>query len=70
MRGYDLTNAQWRKSSYSGGSGGETCVEVADEFPGVVPVRDSKVTDGAVLIVGASAWAYFIDSTGVENSPC
>ncbi|MET8693032.1 DUF397 domain-containing protein [Streptomyces bauhiniae] len=70
MRGYDLTNALWRKSSYSGGSGGESCVEVADGFPGVVPVRDSKVKRGAVLIVGASAWTHFIDSAGAENSRC
>ncbi|MFC9154919.1 DUF397 domain-containing protein [Streptomyces bauhiniae] len=70
MRGYDLTNALWRKSSYSGGSGGESCVEVADGFPGVVPVRDSKVKRGAVIIVGASAWTHFIDSAGAENSRC
>ncbi|MEU4109598.1 DUF397 domain-containing protein [Streptomyces sp. NPDC027717] len=60
MRGYDLTNALWRKSSYSGGSGGESCVEVADKVPGLVPVRDSKVTDGPVLLLGATAWANFI----------
>ncbi|WP_407640000.1 DUF397 domain-containing protein [Actinacidiphila paucisporea] len=32
------------KSTYSGGQGGE-CVEVADGFA-VVPVRDSKDTEG------------------------
>ncbi|MEU6383336.1 DUF397 domain-containing protein [Streptomyces bauhiniae] len=69
MRQYDLTNAHWFKSSYSNGEGGN-CVEVAGGFPGVVPVRDSKVTDGAVIIVGASAWAHFIDSAGAENSRC
>jgi hypothetical protein len=36
-----LTGAQWRTSSYSGGNGG-TCVEVADNLPGVIAVRDSK----------------------------
>ncbi|MEV7198929.1 DUF397 domain-containing protein [Streptomyces griseoluteus] len=61
MRGYDLTNALWRKSSYSGGSGGESCVEVADGVPGVVPVRDSKVQDSPVLLLSASAWANFVD---------
>lgn len=70
MRGYDLTNALWRKSSYSGGSGGESCVEVADGLPGVVPVRDSKVADSAVVIIGASAWTRFIDSAVAENSRC
>ncbi|MFJ8729996.1 DUF397 domain-containing protein [Streptomyces bauhiniae] len=69
MREYDLTNARWHKSSYSNGEGGD-CVEVAAGVPGVVPVRDSKVSDGAVLIVGASAWAHFIDSAGAENSRC
>ncbi|MEV1020379.1 DUF397 domain-containing protein [Streptomyces sp. NPDC050264] len=34
------TDAQWRKSSYSGTSGGE-CVEVA-ALPTAVAVRDSK----------------------------
>jgi uncharacterized protein DUF397 len=37
----DLAGAQWRKSSYSGGSGGN-CVEVATNLPGLIAVRDSK----------------------------
>ncbi|MFJ3660872.1 DUF397 domain-containing protein [Streptomyces sp. NPDC090119] len=69
MREYDLTNARWYKSSYSNGEGG-SCVEVADGVSGVVPVRDSKVKDGAVLLVGPSAWAHFIDSAGAENPRC
>lgn len=60
MRECDLSNARWRKSSYSGGSGGEDCLEVADGVPGVVPVRDSKVVGGDVLLVGATAWTHFI----------
>ena len=37
-----LSSVEWRKSSYSSGTGGE-CLEVADNLPGaVVPVRDSK----------------------------
>ncbi|MGP4012248.1 DUF397 domain-containing protein [Streptomyces sp. 4N124] len=59
MREYDLSNAHWRKSSYSNGQGGD-CVEVGDEIPGVVPVRDSKVADGPVILLGATAWAAFI----------
>ncbi|MFJ4004408.1 DUF397 domain-containing protein [Streptomyces sp. NPDC090023] len=69
MREYDLTNARWHKSSYSNGDGGN-CVEVAIGVPGAVPVRDSKVNDGAVLLIGPSAWAHFIDSAGAENSRC
>ncbi|MEU4497442.1 DUF397 domain-containing protein [Streptomyces sp. NPDC023998] len=34
MREYDLSTAQWRKSTYSGGDGGEACIEVAYDFPG------------------------------------
>jgi hypothetical protein len=37
----------WRKSSYSGGTGGE-CVELAAVSSGVL-VRDSKDLDGPVL---------------------
>ncbi|WUR54174.1 DUF397 domain-containing protein [Actinomadura citrea] len=37
----------WRKSSYSGGSGGE-CVEIAS-VPGLVLLRDSKDSGGPVL---------------------
>jgi hypothetical protein len=59
MREYDLSNARWRKSTYSDGNGG-SCVEVADGVPGVVPVRDSKVPGGDVLVIGSAAWAEFI----------
>lgn len=61
MREYDLTNARWRKSSYSGGDGGEDCLEIADEVPGVIPVRDSKLaSDSPVLLVPAHAWDRFL----------
>ncbi|MEV8033028.1 DUF397 domain-containing protein [Streptomyces sp. NPDC086182] len=59
MREYDLSLAQWRKSSYSDDNGG-SCVEVADQVPGVVPVRDSKVVAGPVLLIGADAWTAFV----------
>jgi hypothetical protein len=68
MREYDLTNAHWRKSSYSGGSGGESCVEVADGVPGVVPVRDSKVAEGPVLVLGEAAWAEFVRAVRAVRS--
>ncbi|MDT0345204.1 DUF397 domain-containing protein [Streptomyces litchfieldiae] len=58
MRSLDLSAAGWRKSSYSNPNGGE-CVEVADGFPGVVPVRDSKAP-GPVLVVPAGAWREFV----------
>ncbi|WNI30139.1 DUF397 domain-containing protein [Streptomyces sp. ITFR-6] len=91
---YDLTTAIWRKSSYSGGSGGD-CVEIATwrkssysggegrnclelgtwrksthsggeggnclEVLDGVPVRDSKVSDGPVLMFRVAAWQAFVD---------
>ncbi|MER7051275.1 MULTISPECIES: DUF397 domain-containing protein [unclassified Streptomyces] len=63
MREYDLTNARWTKSSYSNGQGGD-CVEVADGVPGVVPVRDSKVAGGPVVLVGPAAWTEFVRTVG------
>lgn len=68
MREYDLTNARWRKSSYSDGNGGE-CVEVADGVPGVVPVRDSKVPSGPVLLLGAASWTEFIGTVRAARFP-
>lgn len=56
---YDLSMASWHKSSYSGGDGGN-CLEVADGLPHVVPVRDSKVTDGPALVFRAAAWSAFV----------
>ncbi|TQL22713.1 DUF397 domain-containing protein [Streptomyces sp. SLBN-134] len=54
-------NIQWRKSSYSGSTGGD-CVEVAATRPtGAVPVRDSKNPSGPVVTVGAGAWQAFVD---------
>ncbi|MGW6414286.1 DUF397 domain-containing protein [Streptomyces sp. NPDC055055] len=59
MRPYDLTHAHWLKSSYSNGEGGN-CVEVSHDIPGVVPVRDSKVAGGPVVVVAAAAWSVFV----------
>ncbi|MFD8783928.1 DUF397 domain-containing protein [Kitasatospora sp. NPDC059599] len=59
----DLTDANWRKSSYSGSGG--TCVEVADGFAGVMPVRDSKDPSGPALVFSSPAWRSFV--TAVRN---
>ncbi|MGC0377418.1 DUF397 domain-containing protein [Streptomyces sp. SAI-229] len=89
MREYDLSEARWRKSTYSDGNGGNcvevaydfpgaarwhkstysdgnggSCVEVAAGLPGVVPVRDSKVDGGPVIVVGSAAWAEFMGGIG------
>ncbi|WP_413806295.1 DUF397 domain-containing protein [Streptomyces sp. OE57] len=57
----DLSTAAWRKSSYSNNDGGN-CVEIADNLPGLVPVRDSKNPDGPALMFPAGSWAAFIAS--------
>jgi hypothetical protein len=55
----DLSAAAWRKSSYSNQDGGQ-CVEVADGFPAVVPVRDSKLPNGTALLIPAEAWGAML----------
>lgn len=52
----DLDQAQWRKSTRSGGNG--DCVEFA-EVDGVVALRDSKDPSGPVLIFTPSEWSAF-----------
>jgi hypothetical protein len=59
----DLTGARWRTSTRSGTDGGE-CVEVADNLPGVVGVRDSKDPTGPALTLRPAAWSAFV--TGVK----
>lgn len=54
----DLNRAEWRKSSYSSGNGGQ-CVEVARNLPGGVAVRDSKDPDGPALIFTPADWEAF-----------
>ncbi|MEH1099353.1 DUF397 domain-containing protein [Micromonospora sp. CPCC 205561] len=54
-----LTGARWRKSSRSSTNGG-TCVEVADNLPGVVGVRDSKDPAGPALVFTPTAWRAFV----------
>jgi hypothetical protein len=55
----------WRKSSYSNTSGGE-CIEVADNLPRVVPVRDSKAPAKGTLVFNTAAWASFIGAVKTQ----
>jgi len=55
----ELTGARWRKSSRSSGNGGN-CVEVADNLPGLVAVRDSKDPSGPALTFTPTAWRAFL----------
>ncbi|WNI29219.1 DUF397 domain-containing protein [Streptomyces sp. ITFR-6] len=54
----DLSGARWRTSTHSGGN--NECLEVADNVPRLVPVRDSKRPAGPVIAFGADAWRTFI----------
>ena len=49
----------WRKSSYSGASGGSSCVEVAFAAC-AVGVRDSKNVSGPTLAFSPTAWRRFV----------
>lgn len=57
----DLRHVSWRKSSYSGGEGGQ-CVELADLGNGVA-VRDSKDPEGPALLLTRNALATLFAST-------
>lgn len=61
----DLTGANWKKSTRSGGSG--NCVEVALELPaapGHVAVRHSKNPDAGVIVYTDAEWAAFVGGVG------
>ena len=55
---FNPSRATWRTSSFSNNGG--ACVEVADNQPGFVAVRDSKDTDGSMLIFAWDTWRDFI----------
>ncbi|MGW4597071.1 DUF397 domain-containing protein [Streptomyces sp. NPDC004457] len=55
----DLSRALWFKSSYSNEDGGN-CLEVASNIQEVIPVRDSKLPHGPVLLLTPTAWTPFI----------
>ncbi|WP_093840361.1 DUF397 domain-containing protein [Streptomyces aidingensis] len=53
------TDSPWRKSSYSGADNGQ-CLEVRDDVPGAIPVRDSKRPHHAPLTIPHPAWQTFL----------
>jgi hypothetical protein len=54
-----MTDPRWRTSSRSSANGGD-CVEVADNLPGQVLVRDSKDATGPVLAFALAEWRSFV----------
>lgn len=57
-----MSNARWRTATRSSNNGGD-CVEVADNLPDRVLVRDSKDRDGGTLAFGPDAWRAFVATT-------
>ncbi|MGI5376297.1 DUF397 domain-containing protein [Streptomyces sp. CA-251387] len=56
----DASELAWFKSSYSGGTDGESCVEIA-LAPHTIHVRDSKYRDTSPrLTLAPEAWAAFV----------
>ncbi|MEO3817457.1 DUF397 domain-containing protein [Plantactinospora sp. B24E8] len=53
-------NPVWRKATRSNSNGGN-CVEVADNLPGRVLVRDSKDQAGPALTFEPTAWRAFVE---------
>ncbi len=53
----DLSQAKWRKSTYSANNG---CVEVAFIDDGGVAIRDSKDHSGSVLHFQPHEWTAFL----------
>ncbi|BBA98821.1 hypothetical protein RVR_5164 [Actinacidiphila reveromycinica] len=64
-----MSNSTWRKSSYSNGSDPDSCVEVADGYTGIVPVRDSKDPQGPALTFTADAWNSFVSAVRADEFP-
>ncbi|MER6718545.1 DUF397 domain-containing protein [Streptomyces halstedii] len=56
----------WRKSSCSNSESG-SCVKVIDHHPTAVPVRDSKVPSGPVLLVPAASWTPFVSALKADR---
>lgn len=63
MTEHTITHAHalsgWRKSSYSNSESG-SCLEVLDDHPSAVPVRDSKVPGGPALLIPTAGWSSFV----------
>ncbi|MFB7912857.1 DUF397 domain-containing protein [Streptomyces sp. NPDC056061] len=58
----NFSGVKWRASTYSGGN--NECLEVADNIPHLIPVRDSKRPTGPVITFSPNAWRTFISDLG------
>ncbi|MFF4020095.1 DUF397 domain-containing protein [Streptomyces sp. NPDC001843] len=57
----------WRKSSYSGGEGGE-CLEIATDHA-AIHIRDSKTPTAPHLTLSPTTWLAFLPHLSPTNSP-
>lgn len=57
----------WRKSTFSGGGEGNTCVEIAD-LRTQVAIRDSKAPAHGSLTVPLGAFTAFIEALKPDTS--
>jgi hypothetical protein len=56
-----VTLSGWRKSSHSDDNAG-SCLEVLDDHPSGIPVRDSKNPHGPALVFTTPGWASFVSA--------
>ena len=66
MQATDLSGANWRRSSHSGGDNGSQCVELA-VLAGRVAVRDSKNTAGGALDFPSHTLAAFVGAARCDG---
>lgn len=60
----DLTHAEWRASSYSGGQG--QCVEIA-RGDGWAAIRDSKNPSGGALVLTSDQLSAFLHANALRT---
>ncbi|MEU4983404.1 DUF397 domain-containing protein [Streptomyces sp. NPDC021969] len=58
---------RWRKSSFSGGGDGNTCVEIADLHTRIA-IRDSKAPSRGTLTIPVGSFAALIRSLRTTNT--
>ncbi|WFE29049.1 DUF397 domain-containing protein [Solwaraspora sp. WMMD791] len=62
----DISTApRWHKSTHSDST---SCVEVAENLPGRVLVRDTKDRDGGTLTFAPAAWSAFLSATRSDTT--
>lgn len=63
----ELIVTEWRKSSYS--TNGGNCLEIGEGNAQAVPVRDSKVANGPIVVFTTGQWADFVTAVQQGSLP-